>query len=70
MGGRLSLPHQRMIQTWAGQGSGASCDLCGHPIGTHEIEYEVKAQSPVQVLRFHLTCYRQWRVNPKSVSPG
>ena len=68
--GRLSLPQREMVRTWAGRGSGALCDLCRHPIETHEVEYEVEvmAQSPVQVLRFHLTCYQQWIVGPEFVS--
>jgi hypothetical protein len=59
-GPQLSLPRQRKVRTWAGQGNEASCDLCKHPIGAPDIEYEVELvmQSAVQVLRFHQTCHR------------
>jgi len=61
---RPSLPRQERARTWAGHGSGASCDLCKHPIAAHEIEYEVELAE--QVLCFHLTCHRNWLVEAKS----
>ena len=52
------VPMQRPPRTWAGHGSGASCDLCGNAIREQEIEYEVDAQPAT--LHFHFNCYQDW----------
>ncbi len=66
-----ALPQRRRIRTWAGRGSGASCNLCKDTIGAHEIEYEVElmVQDAPQVLRFHVTCHHEWAVEARSSSP-
>jgi hypothetical protein len=66
---RPALPQWRSVRTWAGQGSGASCNLCKRPIGAHEIEYEVElmVQNAPQVLRFHVICHQQWAVEARSL---
>jgi hypothetical protein len=69
---RLASPQRRSVRTWAGPGSGASCDLCKRKIGTHEIEYEVElmVQSAPQLLRFHVTCHQEWAAGAISLSPA
>ena len=54
------LPRISSARTWAGDGSGATCELCESPIQTGEIEYEVEYQNgtATQLLRFHELCYR------------
>lgn len=59
---REILPYQEPLRTWAGRGSGALCNLCGHAIKAQDIEYEVDvppAESG-RSLRFHFNCYRTW----------
>ena len=54
-------PARRSLRTWAGQGTGVSCNTCGTPIGEKDIEYEVEAQpGSLQTLHFHFNCYQDW----------
>jgi hypothetical protein len=46
------------LRTWAGQGTGQRCHLCGRPIGAGEIEYEV--ENAGRHLRFHFRCQQAW----------
>lgn len=54
------------LKTWAGHGTGSTCNGCGVSIHSSEIEYEVelagKAGSArtARSLHFHLACYRTW----------
>ena len=50
------------LRTWAGHGTGVTCNGCGEPIQAKEIEYEVEmpAGSDAASLNFHLVCYRNW----------
>lgn len=50
------------LRTWAGHGTGASCDGCGRVIQAHEIEYEIEQASGSNLtsLHFHFACYRSW----------
>ena len=36
------LPGQSPQRTWAGQGCGAPCMICGHAINADELEYELE----------------------------
>jgi len=59
---RQGLPYQEPLRTWAGRGSGALCNLCGHAIKAQDIEYEIDV-APAdsgRSLRFHFNCYRVW----------
>jgi len=55
---------QEPLRTWAGHGTGVTCNGCGEPVQAHEIEYEVEmpAGSEATTLNFHLACYRIWAV--------
>jgi hypothetical protein len=57
-----TIPRREQLRTWAGHGTGVTCNGCGEPIKTHEIEYEVELPpgSDVPGLNFHLACYRTW----------
>jgi hypothetical protein len=58
-----ALPYQEPLRTWAGRGSGVRCNLCGAPIRTQDIEYEVELHVPAgdsRGLHFHFNCYRLW----------
>jgi hypothetical protein len=36
------MPYRKPLRTWAGHGSGATCNGCGGTIQPHEIEYEIE----------------------------
>jgi len=44
--------------SWAGHGSGRPCAVCDAPIGSAEIEYEVKG--PKGEALVHLNCFTAW----------
>jgi len=56
------MDRREPLRTWAGRGTGVTCNGCGEPIQAHEIEYEVEmpAGSDAPTLNFHLMCYRNW----------
>lgn len=49
----------RSCRTWAGQGTGQRCALCGRSISAQEIEYEVELDSG-KILHFHFACQQDW----------
>jgi len=54
-------PARRSLRTWAGRGTGVSCNTCGTPIGEKDIEYEVEVQPGSRhTLHFHFNCYQDW----------
>lgn len=58
-----TLSREARPRLFAGQGRQARCSLCGEPISTEDIEYEVETASTVaggQQLRFHRPCYYAW----------
>ena len=61
--GRTSplVPNPKRLRTWAGYGTGETCNGCGGSIGPQEIEYEIEtAAGSNTTLRFHFECYRDW----------
>lgn len=56
------VPYFKPCRTWAGHGSGTRCDLCGQPIDSDQIEYEVEPAPDAgdPVLNLHLACYETW----------
>ena len=52
----------RPLRTWAGHGTGATCNGCGGLIQPSEIEYEIELPegSDARTLHFHFACYRSW----------
>jgi hypothetical protein len=59
---RVTTPHQAPLRTWAGHGTGATCNSCGCAIHAHEIEYEIElATGDTPTLHFHFVCYRSWQ---------
>jgi len=55
----------RPRRTWAGLGTGASCDLCREPISTEQIEYEIVIEDAAgaEAVRLHFDCYDRWASN-------
>lgn len=58
----LGTGNDKALRTWAGHGTGATCNGCGGPIKAHEIEYEIEqpAASNTASLHFHFECYKTW----------
>jgi hypothetical protein len=66
------MPNRKPLRTWAGHGTGATCNECGGPIEPHQIEYEVElphssgahsaghGAASGGALHFHFICYRDW----------
>jgi len=52
-------------RTWAGLGSGASCDVCKEPISPEQIEYEIVIEDAAgaEAVRLHFDCYDRWASN-------
>jgi hypothetical protein len=57
---RRTPPYRQPVRIWAGNGTGATCSLCGFPIQANEIEYELVLPSTERILRFHFRCHRRW----------
>lgn len=58
--GRLPLmPAHPVI---AGYGSGTLCQLCGHAIERHQVEYEVSDARNDRALSFHVICHAAWQL--------
>jgi hypothetical protein len=60
--GRPGAAVPRPLRTWAGHGTGATCNGCGGSIEPHQIEYEIEMPqgSDALSLHFHFACYRDW----------
>jgi hypothetical protein len=46
--------------TWAGHGSGEVCCVCGNPVESSEVEYEVE-HGERRSLRCHFPCFVAWQ---------
>jgi hypothetical protein len=57
-GAPRGLAARAPLRTWAGQGTGQKCHLCGRPIESGEIEYEV--ENAGKRLHFHFRCQQAW----------
>ena len=70
--GRLPRWHSQYI--WGGYGRGDVCSLCGEPIRSTEVEFEVpepedggqrdghRTAAPAAALKFHITCHTVWEL--------
>ena len=70
--GRLPRMHSQCI--WGGYGRGDVCSLCGEPIRSTEVEFEVPEPeatglqadhwqtAPGTALKFHITCHDVWQL--------
>jgi hypothetical protein len=56
------MPIPKPLRTWAGAGTGTTCNRCGGSIEPHQIEYEIEMPqgSDAPSLHFHFACYRDW----------
>jgi len=69
--GRLPRMHSQCI--WGGYGRGDVCSLCGEPIRSTEVEFEVPESEEDGLhpghrhpapgaLKFHITCHAVWQL--------
>jgi hypothetical protein len=64
---RQTPPYRQPVRIWAGNGTGATCSLCGFPIQANEIEYEIVLPSIQRILRFHFHCHLRWQAQGRQV---
>ena len=60
--GRLSRMQSQCI--WGGYGRGDTCSLCGEPIRSTEVEFEVPEpeEGAGSAFKFHITCHAVWQL--------
>jgi len=58
-----ALPRVQSDSIWGGYGQGNACSLCGEPIRSTEVEFELPplAQHSGGILRFHIPCHEIWQ---------
>jgi hypothetical protein len=64
------LPRMQSQCIWGGYGRGDICSLCGEPIRTTEVEFEVPEPDEAHGvppkhhsgLKFHITCHAIWQM--------
>jgi hypothetical protein len=58
------LPRVQSQCIWGGYGRGDVCSLCGEPIRSNEVEFEVpEADSGARAaFKFHITCHDAWQL--------
>jgi hypothetical protein len=61
------LPARRLVRSWAGKGSGATCMVCVRPITSEDVELELEfAASPPSAAprccRVHAKCFAAWEI--------
>jgi hypothetical protein len=67
------LPRMQSHSIWGGYGRGDVCSLCGEPIRSTEVEFEVPEPEdggghaehrhtvPATAFKFHITCHTVWQ---------
>jgi len=58
------LPRVQSQCIWGGYGRGDVCSLCGEPIRSHEVEFEVPEGTwgMHSAFKFHITCHDAWQL--------
>ena len=58
------LPRFQSQCIWGGYGRGHVCSLCGEPIRSNEVEFEVPEDDAGTrpAFRFHITCHDAWQL--------
>lgn len=58
------LPRVQSQCIWGGYGRGDICSLCGEPIASSEVEFEVPptADGNGTAFKFHITCHAAWQL--------
>ncbi len=58
------LPRIQSHCIWGGYGKGDTCSLCGEPIRSTEVEFEVPEpeDGTSRGLKFHITCHAVWQL--------
>jgi hypothetical protein len=55
------LPESPTSSIWGGLGSGLPCAVCGDPIRSDQVEYEMADPGGGESFRFHLPCHMVWQ---------
>jgi hypothetical protein len=59
------LPSRAPTRTWGGPGVGAPCAICGLPVTTDEVEFEIEfardGDNPgLDKFHLHIRCFAAW----------
>jgi len=54
-----TLPHEKPVKLWAGQGSDRPCTVCEKPILRVQVEYEPQYDGRPPI-RLHVGCHGLW----------
>jgi hypothetical protein len=59
------LPSRRPDRTWGGPGVGAECTVCGMPVTTDELEFEIQfardgSNPGLDKFHLHVRCFAAW----------
>jgi hypothetical protein len=66
------LPRMNSHCIWGGYGRGDVCSLCGEPIRSTEVEFEVPEapEHAAGAFKFHITCHAAWQLECADVETG
>jgi hypothetical protein len=61
------LPNRRPDRTWGGPGVGASCTICGEPVTTEQLEFEIQFavdgdEPGLDKFHVHVRCFAAWEL--------
>ena len=61
------IPSRRPDRTWGGPGVGAICSICGLPVRSSEMEFEIQfardGDSPgLDKYHLHIRCFAAWEL--------
>jgi hypothetical protein len=59
------LPSRRPDRTWGGPGVGAPCTICGEPVTTDQMEFEIQfsfdgGEPGLDKFHVHIRCFAAW----------
>jgi hypothetical protein len=66
------LPRMSSHCIWGGYGRGDVCSLCGEPIRSNEVEFELPElpDHPGNAFKFHITCHAAWQIECSDTETG
>jgi hypothetical protein len=67
------LPRRRPDRTWGGPGVGAPCTVCGDPVTSSQIEFEIQftqdGSGGLDKFHVHIRCFAAWEFERQRDEP-